>query len=69
MVVGLAAFALGAWYLGHARPPRHDRVDAWLHPFDPQLYNKIGGSYQLANSLFAQADGGLFGQGFGAGDR
>ena len=46
-------------------PHVHDRVDAWLHPFNPQLYNKIGGSYQLANSLFAQAAGGLFGQGFG----
>jgi cell division protein FtsW (lipid II flippase) len=29
------------------------------------LYNRIGGSYQLANSIFAQAAGGLFGQGFG----
>ena len=29
------------------------------------LYNKIGGSFQIANSMFAQAAGGLFGQGFG----
>jgi cell division protein FtsW (lipid II flippase) len=40
-------------------------VQAWLHPFNPALYNKPGGSYQLAQSLFAQADGGLFGRGFG----
>ena len=31
----------------------------------PRLYNKTGGSYQLANSIFAQAAGGMFGQGFG----
>jgi cell division protein FtsW (lipid II flippase) len=64
-VIGLLLFALGAWFvathLGHV----HDRVDAWLHPFDKHLYNKVGGSYQLAQSLFAQADGGLFGTGFG----
>ena len=42
----------------HGRP-RHDRVDAWQHPFDPALYDRIGGSYQIAQSLFAQADGGV----------
>ncbi|MDQ6607291.1 MAG: FtsW/RodA/SpoVE family cell cycle protein, partial [Actinomycetota bacterium] len=29
------------------------------------LYHRTGGSYQVANSVFAQAAGGLFGQGFG----
>ena len=29
------------------------------------LYDRAGGSYQIAQSLFAQADGGLFGRGFG----
>ena len=47
------------------RPTIQNRVDAWLHPFDTELYDRIGGSYQVAQSLFAQADGGLFGQGFG----
>jgi cell division protein FtsW (lipid II flippase) len=65
VVVGLIAFGIGAWYLGTHIPHVDDRVQAWLHPFDPHLYNKIGGSFQLANSLFAQAAGGLFGQGFG----
>ena len=64
-VIGLLLFALGAWFfathIGHV----HDRVEAWLHPFDKHLYNRVGGSYQLAQSLFAQADGGLFGAGFG----
>jgi cell division protein FtsW (lipid II flippase) len=40
-------------------------VEAWLHPFNSVIYNKPGGSYQVAQSVFAQADGGLFGQGFG----
>jgi cell division protein FtsW (lipid II flippase) len=62
--IGLVLFALGAWLVignvGHV----HARVLAWEHPFDPTLYNRPGGSYQLAQSLFAQADGGLLGTGF-----
>lgn len=65
VVVGMLAFALGAWYLGTHIAHVHDRVDAWLHPLNPTLYNKFGGSYQVANSIFAQAAGGMFGQGFG----
>src|SRR5881227_1286301 len=65
VVIGLLAFVLGAWYLGTHIHHVNDRVEDWLHPFNHVLYNKIGGSYQLANSIFAQAAGGLFGQGFG----
>jgi cell division protein FtsW (lipid II flippase) len=64
-VIGLALFAAGSWLLYHVRPTIENRVDAWLHPFDSNLYDRVGGSYQLAQSLFAQADGGVFGQGFG----
>jgi len=64
-VIGLVAFALGAWYVGTHIPHVHDRITAWLHPFTSHEYNRIGGSFQLANAQFAQAAGGLFGQGFG----
>jgi cell division protein FtsW (lipid II flippase) len=67
VVVGVIAFAIGAWYIGGHIQHVHDRVDAWLNPFSPALYHKVGGSYQLANGVFAQAAGGLFGQGFGEG--
>jgi cell division protein FtsW (lipid II flippase) len=65
VVVGLIAAAIGFWYLGTHIPHIHARVESWLHPFDPRLYAAPLGSYQVANSLFAQAAGGLFGQGFG----
>jgi cell division protein FtsW (lipid II flippase) len=65
VAIGLLAFAVGAWYLGTHIPHVHARVETWLHPFDPRLYHAPLGSYQLANSIFAQAAGGLFGQGFG----
>jgi cell division protein FtsW (lipid II flippase) len=66
VVIGLSLFAIGARLLYAVRPTIQGRVDAWLHPFDPALYGKNpGGSYQLAQSVFSQADGGLFGRGFG----
>ena len=64
-VVGLALFAAGASFFASTVGHVHDRVEAWQHPFDPALYDRIGGSYQLAQSLFAQADGGVWGQGIG----
>jgi cell division protein FtsW (lipid II flippase) len=64
-LVGLVLFAVGALYLGTHVAHIHQRVLAWEHPFDNALYNQDQGSYQLANGLFAQADGGLLGVGFG----
>ena len=66
VVVGIGIFALGGYlvagHIGHIT----DRVDAWQHPFDPALLNRTsGGSYQLAQGLWAQADGGILGRGFG----
>ena len=65
VLVGVIAFAIGAWYLGTHIPHVHARVEVWLHTFNPTLYGKTGGSYQVANGVFAQAAGGMFGQGFG----
>jgi cell division protein FtsW (lipid II flippase) len=64
-IIGLLIFGLGAWFIGTHTPHVQDRIDAWQHPFDPSLYNRTGGSFQVAQSVFAQADGGLFGRGFG----
>lgn len=65
VVIGLTLFAVGARLLYAVRPTIEGRVDAWLHPFNDTLYDKVGGSYQIAQSVFSQADGGLFGRGFG----
>jgi cell division protein FtsW (lipid II flippase) len=63
VVVGLLLFGVGAYYLGTHVPHVTDRVDVWLDPLNPGRYPNVG--YQIANSLFAQADGGLLGRGFG----
>jgi cell division protein FtsW (lipid II flippase) len=65
VVIGLLAFALGAWYLGTHIPHVNARFQDWQHPFNSHLYHAQGGSFQVANGIFAQAGGGLFGQGWG----
>jgi cell division protein FtsW (lipid II flippase) len=61
VVIGMALFLVGAWFFANAVPHVGDRVDVWLDPYEhPQQ-----SGYQVLQSIFAQADGGLFGQGFG----
>ncbi|HET9740877.1 MAG TPA: FtsW/RodA/SpoVE family cell cycle protein [Solirubrobacteraceae bacterium] len=63
VTVGMGLFALGAWFMASTVSHVQDRVDVWLDPFNPRWVEKEG--YQIAQSLFAQADGGLFGTGLG----
>jgi cell division protein FtsW (lipid II flippase) len=61
VVIGMLMFFLGALFFANTVPHVHDRVEIWLHPYsDPE---ETG--YQILQSIFAQADGGLFGKGFG----
>ena len=64
VVVGLLAFGVGAWALVGVEGHIADRVDVWLDPFVQGRAEAEG--YQIAQGLFAQADGGLFGTGLGA---
>jgi cell division protein FtsW (lipid II flippase) len=65
LVVGSVMFVSGAYagYLafGHVQ----SRVNAWLHPFDPQFADS---SYQIVQGMYGMAWGGLIGRGFGQGD-
>ena len=73
--VGATMFFGGAFFLARNLGHVQERVDIWLDPFSTrrvecpatgevtEFVNCQG--YQIAQSLFAQADGGLFGQGFG----
>jgi cell division protein FtsW (lipid II flippase) len=63
VVIGTILFLLGAWFIVTTVPHVHDRVEVWLHPYNEAQ----GNGYQILQSIFAQADGGLFGKGFGQG--
>jgi len=64
VTIGMALFGLGAWFMASTVTHIQQRVDIWLNPFNPAWVEKEG--YQIAQGLFAQADGGLFGTGLGA---
>ena len=63
-LIGMVLFAVGAYFVATHVGHVESRVEAWKEPFSPRLYNAPGGSYQLAQSLFAQSDGGVLGKGF-----
>jgi cell division protein FtsW (lipid II flippase) len=64
VTIGLALFSVGAYFFAHTVSHVQERVDIWLDPFNKHWVD--GAGYQIAQSMFAQADGGLFGTGFGA---
>jgi cell division protein FtsW (lipid II flippase) len=61
VLAGMAMFVIGAWFFAGTVQHVGDRIDIWLDPWQ----DSGGSGYQIAQSLFAQADGGLFGRGFG----
>jgi cell division protein FtsW (lipid II flippase) len=61
VLIGLLMFLVGAWFFASTVAHVGDRVDIWLDPYsDPG-----GNGFQVLQSMFAQADGGLFGKGIG----
>lgn len=61
VVIGMLLFLVGAYFIVATVPHVHERVEIWLHPYAQAETN----GYQILQSMFAQADGGLFGKGFG----
>ncbi|MGP3733537.1 FtsW/RodA/SpoVE family cell cycle protein [Streptomyces sp. GDS52] len=66
LAVGLLLASLGAVAVGRLEPHVHSRIETWLHPFASIEAGE--GPNQLAQSLFAFAEGGLLGTGLGLGN-
>lgn len=67
VLVGLVMFIAGALIASRLMSYVGDRFSAWLDPLNEITYEAIGGSYQLVQSMFGLAHGGLFGTGLGGG--
>jgi cell division protein FtsW (lipid II flippase) len=63
VAVGLALFAVGAYALYHVVPHVQSRISIWLDPWQDPFRE----GYQLVQSIYAIASGGLFGSGLGKG--
>ncbi|GAB4086815.1 FtsW/RodA/SpoVE family cell cycle protein [Myceligenerans cantabricum] len=67
VAIGMSMFVVGAfaaWTMfGHVQA----RVRIWLDPLDAELYDAVGGSYQVVQGMFGMAYGGMFGAGWGEG--
>lgn len=67
ILIGLALFAGGGWLATRMLPYVQGRFANWLDAFNPEIYERQGGSYQLVQGIFGLADGGLIGTGLGQG--
>ena len=67
VVLGLALFLVGALAASRLFGYVEARFQGWLDAFNPDVYDKPGGSYQLVQGLFGLAHGGLIGTGLGQG--
>ena len=63
VAAGFGLFLAGAAFFANNISHVQERVDIWRDPFAKDVVEEEG--YQVAQGLFAQADGGLFGTGFG----
>ncbi|HTX70631.1 MAG TPA: FtsW/RodA/SpoVE family cell cycle protein [Thermoleophilia bacterium] len=63
VVTGVGLFAVAGVISVYMVPHVHERFSVWLDPWA----HALGSGYQLLQSLFTIADGGIFGAGFGRG--
>jgi len=67
ILIGLVLFIGGGWLATRLLPYVNSRFANWLDAFNPEVYDRWGGSYQLVQGIFGLADGGLIGTGLGQG--
>ena len=67
LIIGTVLIVAGSIAANAALSYVHLRIANWLSPFDTDIYNAVGGSYQLVQGLFGIAHGALIGTGLGQG--
>ncbi|MET3769223.1 cell division protein FtsW (lipid II flippase) [Marisediminicola sp. UYEF4] len=67
VILGMTLFIGGAVAASQLLGYVNSRFNGWLDAFNNDIYEQVGGSYQLVQGLFGIADGGLVGTGLGQG--
>jgi len=67
LAIGGVMFSVAAVLAIGAFPHVLRRMEVWLDPMNPVLYDRVGGSFQLVQGMFGMANGGLIGAGWGRG--
>jgi cell division protein FtsW (lipid II flippase) len=67
VVIGLTLFIGGCLLAYSLFTHVQQRVANWLTPMNSDVYERLGGSYQIAQGLFGLGTGGMAGTGLGAG--
>lgn len=67
LVIGVVTFIPAAIVAVKLFPHVGRRINIWLHAFDQDVYEAVGGSGQVVQGQFGMASGGLFGTGWGRG--
>ncbi|MEO3800056.1 FtsW/RodA/SpoVE family cell cycle protein [Nonomuraea sp. B1E8] len=67
VIIGILLFAGGAILAGLVFDHVQQRFEVFLNPSDPALFDRVGGSAQLMQGLFAMGSGGILGTGLGQG--
>jgi cell division protein FtsW (lipid II flippase) len=67
VIIGILLFAGGAVLAGLVFDHVQQRFEVFLNPSDPELFDRVGGSAQLMQGLFAMGSGGILGTGLGQG--
>lgn len=67
IAIGMVFVAAGGTFAMLFMDHVQRRVHVWINALDPTVYEARGGSYQIVQGLFAMANGGLPGTGFGEG--
>ncbi len=68
VIIGLSMFMAGATVAWAIFSHVQQRVTTWMTPFENEIIDAPGGSWQLVQGLFAMAEGGVIGTGMGQGE-
>ncbi|MGG7465511.1 FtsW/RodA/SpoVE family cell cycle protein [Plantibacter sp. YIM 135347] len=67
VILGVTLFLAGAFAASQTLEYVNGRFHNWWDAFNPEIFDRDGGSYQLVQGIFGLAHGGLIGTGLGQG--